>query len=612
MLPSNFLNGHLSSGGDSHASTTGNGSNTSFGGAGQASSLRNSQGSLPEGFGYGDGMEQSRQLVNLQNKAIIANALLQRAVREGVGGSTQLMNSEAERLLATNFFSGDLARQQQALMGSLPPQSNLAMSLHHRASNQADTISVLQQVMELEQRRRMDALLASNLLPTNSIQDSGLEAAMRASNRMSLLSARDSVGNPSTLALEAERQRLMMEQAFAQRHHPSSLFAAAPGIMDVGSSLHQSLPSSAAALQQSLRNDALLAGGLGPSGSRFGALGYSHLTHSPPAVRSPALGSRAVARDGSAAHRSDRSYHSDDSSEGRKKPAAKSAKKKAKPNELRASNDAPEHKYFPSERASLEIGDCSPADVSRVLKVLGSTLRCKADPFVDVDALPGPLVIEDKRVFRGTDVFFPDTLFKMLEDAERDGWDDVIHWMPHGRSIRVSQKDRFVRDILPRYFSDQTKWSSFSRQLRLYGFARVAKGVDLGKSQSVPRAGDPRFTNVRLTVSHPSANDSLDSYYHELFLKDRGELVRYMRRVGAPHGLDRRTFKLAEGEDPDFYQFPPLTQGSALKKKKSKEEKSPSVEEQEVKNVDATQSSNGACSGSRDENEGNDDSAKDA
>jgi hypothetical protein len=31
-----------------------------------------------------------------------------------------------------------------------------------------------------------------------------------------------------------------------------------------------------------------------------------------------------------------------------------------------------------------------------------------------------------------------------------------------------------------------------------------------------------------------------------------------MRRVGAPHGLDRRTFKLAEGEDPNFYAFPPL------------------------------------------------------
>jgi hypothetical protein len=31
-----------------------------------------------------------------------------------------------------------------------------------------------------------------------------------------------------------------------------------------------------------------------------------------------------------------------------------------------------------------------------------------------------------------------------------------------------------------------------------------------------------------------------------------------MRRVGAPHGLDRRTFKLAEGDDPDFYALPSL------------------------------------------------------
>jgi hypothetical protein len=75
-------------------------------------------------------------------------------------------------------------------------------------------------------------------------------------------------------------------------------------------------------------------------------------------------------------------------------------------------------------------------------------------------------------------------LYQMLEDAEREGWNDVIHWMPHGRSIRVPLKDKFVSEILPRYFRDQTKWSSFSRQLRLYGFARVSKGVDLGKSLS--------------------------------------------------------------------------------------------------------------------------------
>lgn len=29
-----------------------------------------------------------------------------------------------------------------------------------------------------------------------------------------------------------------------------------------------------------------------------------------------------------------------------------------------------------------------------------------------------------------------------------------------------------------------------------------------------------------------------------------------MRRVGAPSGVDRRRYKLPEGEDPDFYAMP--------------------------------------------------------
>jgi hypothetical protein len=86
-----------------------------------------------------------------------------------------------------------------------------------------------------------------------------------------------------------------------------------------------------------------------------------------------------------------------------------------------------------------------------------------------------------------------------------------------------------------------------------------------------------------------------------------------MRRVGAPHGLDRRTFKLAEGEDPDFYQFPPLTPGAAQKKKKSKQDKAASNDEQQVKSADATQSSDGACSSRQDtRSETKGDSPKDA
>src|SRR3569832_1442622 len=81
----------------------------------------------------------------------------------------------------------------------------------------------------------------------------------------------------------------------------------------------------------------------------------------------------------------------------------------------------------------------------------------------------------------------------------------------------------FVEDVLPKYFTNITKWSSFSRQLNLWGFMRVTAGKEAG------------------------------AYYHELFLQGRPTLCGYMRRVGAPQGVDRRKFKLPEGEDPDFY-----------------------------------------------------------
>lgn len=72
------------------------------------------------------------------------------------------------------------------------------------------------------------------------------------------------------------------------------------------------------------------------------------------------------------------------------------------------------------------------------------------------------------------------------------------------------------------------QWSSFSRQLNLYGFLRITTGTDYG------------------------------AYYHELFLRGRPDLHNFMRRVGKPHGLDRRKHKLAEGQDPNLYDLPPV------------------------------------------------------
>lgn len=117
----------------------------------------------------------------------------------------------------------------------------------------------------------------------------------------------------------------------------------------------------------------------------------------------------------------------------------------------------------------------------------------------------------------------------MLREMEENGEQDIASFLPHGRAFRVHDIDQFVDKILPRYFSDQSRWSSFSRQLQLYGFLRVSWGVDI------------------------------DAYYHELFLQGKPKLCHYMRRVGVPRGFDRRRFKLPQGEDPDFYSMPSLS-----------------------------------------------------
>jgi hypothetical protein len=68
----------------------------------------------------------------------------------------------------------------------------------------------------------------------------------------------------------------------------------------------------------------------------------------------------------------------------------------------------------------------------------------------------------------------------MLEEMASVGDERIVSWQPHGKAFRVHQPEVFARTVMPRYFNKQTKYKSFQRQLHVYNFRRISKGMDTG------------------------------------------------------------------------------------------------------------------------------------
>jgi hypothetical protein len=117
---------------------------------------------------------------------------------------------------------------------------------------------------------------------------------------------------------------------------------------------------------------------------------------------------------------------------------------------------------------------------------------------------------------------FPLKLYEMLSLVERDGFSGVVSWQPHGRCFVVHKPDEF-KTILPRYFK-LSKVASFQRQLNLYGFMRLTRGLDKG------------------------------GYYHELFLQGKPWLAQKIQRVKVK-GTGVRA-KSNPAQEPDFWSMP--------------------------------------------------------
>uniref|UniRef100_A0A7S1UVD3 HSF-type DNA-binding domain-containing protein n=1 Tax=Grammatophora oceanica TaxID=210454 RepID=A0A7S1UVD3_9STRA len=72
---------------------------------------------------------------------------------------------------------------------------------------------------------------------------------------------------------------------------------------------------------------------------------------------------------------------------------------------------------------------------------------------------------------------FPEKLHRILDDAAAEGNEHIISFFDDGKVFAVHNVKKFVEQIMPRYLST-VRYSSFQRQLNLYGFRRVVEGRD--------------------------------------------------------------------------------------------------------------------------------------
>jgi hypothetical protein len=71
---------------------------------------------------------------------------------------------------------------------------------------------------------------------------------------------------------------------------------------------------------------------------------------------------------------------------------------------------------------------------------------------------------------------FPYQLYDMLRDATKNGFDDVVSWLPCGTAFKVFDQHLFEELIMPVYFK-MSNFKSFLRQLNFYQFQRLQPGT---------------------------------------------------------------------------------------------------------------------------------------
>lgn len=57
------------------------------------------------------------------------------------------------------------------------------------------------------------------------------------------------------------------------------------------------------------------------------------------------------------------------------------------------------------------------------------------------------------------------TIIKLMEMLSNESNASIITWLPHGKGWIIRDKKRLAAELLPKHFSRQSKFASFTRKL---------------------------------------------------------------------------------------------------------------------------------------------------
>ena len=109
-------------------------------------------------------------------------------------------------------------------------------------------------------------------------------------------------------------------------------------------------------------------------------------------------------------------------------------------------------------------------------------------------------------------------LQQMLDNSAKDEqMEAIVSWLPNNQCFKVHDKDAFVKEVLPLYFSKITKYKSFIRQLNSYGFESISRG----------------------------------GYFHKYFIRGERRYCKYITRYDSRSrgGVKKSYFKMNNIED---------------------------------------------------------------